>query len=37
MGVTIPMDQAEPSLADVYAANDSKAYSDRIAKFFKSA
>ena len=37
MGVTIPVEQAEPSLADVYAANDSKAYANRIAEFFKSA
>lgn len=37
MGVTIPVEQAEPSLVDVYAANDSKAYAKRIAEFFKSA
>jgi len=37
MGVTIPVEQAEPSLVDVYAANDSDAYADRIARFFKGA
>ncbi len=37
MGVTIPVEQAEPSLADVYADNDSKAYANRIAEFLKSA
>lgn len=37
MGVTIPTEQAEPALADVFADNDSKAYANRIADFFKNA
>lgn len=36
-GVTIPVEQAEPALVDVYADNDSLAYAKRIADFFKSA
>lgn len=35
-GVTIPSDQAEPALVDVYAENDSQLYAKRIAEFFKS-
>ena len=36
-GTVIPNDQADPALKDVYAANDSNEYSQRIADFFKSA
>lgn len=37
MGTTVPNDQAELALENVYADNDSKHYAQRIANFFKGA
>ncbi len=34
-GVTIPKDQAEPALVDVFAENDAAKYAERIGNFFK--